>query len=112
MNFRGGRFRIYRGVMPKKAAAFGVIGLDQSDAMGPSKFAFPIQGKHCALAANLAAPLLFSGVARAGCHQCSPDSFQDDCNEIQIKQLPGKPQRKTVACRLAPPIPVWQRATQ
>jgi hypothetical protein len=37
---------------------------------------------------------LFSGVARAAKHQCSPGSARDDYNEVRIRQLPGEPQQR------------------
>ena len=72
--------------------------------MAASKFEITINGKKCNPAADLADLSLFSGVARAVQHQCSPDSLRDGYNEIQIKQLPGEPQQKIVwvELRIAP----------
>jgi hypothetical protein len=64
--------------------------------MGASKFEITVNGKKCNPAAALADLSLFSGVARAVQHQCSPDSLRDGYNEVQIKQVPGGPEQKIV----------------
>jgi hypothetical protein len=91
-----GTFRIYSGPAPKKADILVVAGLPQAEGMAQSKFEITINGKKCSPASDLADLSLFSGVARAVQHQCSPDSLRDGYNEIQIKQLPGEPQQEIV----------------
>ncbi|NOS71349.1 MAG: hypothetical protein HOP33_15625, partial [Verrucomicrobia bacterium] len=102
--FKGGTFRIYSGPKPKKAAAFVVAGLAQSDGMVSSEFEITVNGRKCKPASDLADLSLFSGVARAVQQQCPSDSIRDGYNEIQIKQLPGESQQKVVwvELRMAP----------
>ncbi len=94
--FKGGTFRIYIGLKPKKADAFVVAGLAQADGMAQSKFEITINSKKCAAVTDCGDLSLFSGVARAVQHQCSPGSLRDGYNEVHLKQLPGEPQQKIV----------------
>jgi len=93
---KGGTFRIYSGPTSKKADAFVVAGLAQSNGMAPSKFEISINGNKCNPSPDLTDLSLFSGVARALQHQCSSAALRDGYNEIQIKQLPGAPEQKIV----------------
>jgi uncharacterized lipoprotein YddW (UPF0748 family) len=92
--FKGGTVRIYSGPAPKKADATVVAGLSQSEGIAQSKFEITINGNRCTPAADLADLSLFSGIARAVEHQCSPGSVRDGYNEIHIRQLPGEPEQK------------------
>lgn len=94
--FKGGMFRIHLASKPKRADVFVVLGLAQSDEMARSKFEVTVNGKACALAADLADLSLFSGVARAVQHQCRPYSLRAGYNDVQFKQLPGEPQQRIV----------------
>jgi hypothetical protein len=94
--FKGGTFRVYIGPVTKNADAAIIAGLAASNGLALAKFEITINGKKCVPTADLADLSLFSGVARAVQHQCSPDSLRAGYNEIQIKQLPGEPQQKIV----------------
>ena len=94
--FKGGMFRIYVASKPRRADAFVVLGLAQSEEMARSKFEVTVNGRACALVTDLADLSLFAGVARAVQHQFPPDLLRAGYNEVQIKQLPGEPQQRIV----------------
>ncbi len=94
--FKGGTFRIYAGPVAAKADGLIVAGLGPSEGIARSKFDIAINGKACSPVADLAELSLFSGVARAVVHRCSPESLREGYNEIRILQLPGEPQQKIV----------------
>ncbi len=93
---KGGTIRLHSGPKPKRAEAYVVLGLAQTDTMARSRFEVTINGQSCATASELADLSTFSGVARGVRFACPTKAIRDGQNEIQFRQLPGEAEQKIV----------------